>query len=228
MIIINTGVCGSIIQEDKKSVLKTLKSLNLDDVDYIELRVDTLSDVTSDMVRDIIQEIRDYTLKPIILTNRIKSEGGYFSGSEEERVKILYDNAPLVEFTDIEYMTDPLLRRKVIDAANRTIISYHNFTETPEKQFLENIINDSLHIGDIPKIALKPQTLEDTYIAVQLMIKYDNLVAISMDSLGSYTRIIGPIMGSPITYASIEEASAPGQLDTKTTNQIIKKLKGNR
>ena len=122
-------------------------------------------------------------------------------------------------------MTKPELRNQVINAANKTIISYHNFDKTPEKQYLKNIINEASDIGDIPKIAVKPHTLEDTYTILQLMMEYDNLVAISMDKLGTYTRIIGPIIGSPITYASIEETSAPGQLDVKQTTQIIKKLK---
>lgn len=222
---INTGVCGSIIKENKEEILETLKTMNLDNVDYIELRVDTIKNVTSDIVYDIIIEIQNYTNKPIILTNRTQKEGGYFKGSDEERIKILCDNAPLVEYTDIEYMTKPELRNQVINAANKTIISYHNFDKTPEKQYLKNIINEASDIGDIPKIAVKPHTLEDTYTILQLMMEYDNLVAISMDKLGTYTRIIGPIIGSPITYASIEETSAPGQLDVKQTTQIIKKLK---
>ncbi len=53
----------------------------------------------------------------------------------------------------------------------------------------------------------------------------DNLIGISMDDLGSYTRIVGPLMGSPITYASIEHESAPGQLDVNTTRCMIKTLK---
>ena len=86
---INTGVCGSIIKENKEEILETLKTMNLDNVDYIELRVDTIKNVTSDIVYDIIIEIQNYTNKPIILTNRTQNEGGYFKGSDEERIKIL-------------------------------------------------------------------------------------------------------------------------------------------
>jgi 3-dehydroquinate dehydratase-1 len=46
-----------------------------------------------------------------------------------------------------------------------------------------------------------------------------------MDKMGSYTRIIGPLLGSPVTYATITTQSAPGQFDIKTTSEIIKKLK---
>jgi 3-dehydroquinate dehydratase-1 len=45
-----------------------------------------------------------------------------------------------------------------------------------------------------------------------------------MGKLGSYTRVIAPLFGSPITFASIKNASAPGQLDIQTTNDILSKL----
>jgi 3-dehydroquinate dehydratase-1 len=46
-----------------------------------------------------------------------------------------------------------------------------------------------------------------------------------MDKIGTYTRIMAPILSSPITYASVGTSSAPGQLDINTTIEIIKKLK---
>ncbi len=194
-------------------------------VDYIELRVDVIDNVTSEKVTDIIKKIKEITTTPIILTNRTKKEGGYFKGTEEERINILKNNAPLVEITDIELSTEESLREKVTHCANKTIISYHNFTKTPTKEFLDKIVKDAYCVGDIPKVALKPENIEDTYILLQLIMENKNMIGISMDKIGTYTRIIGPILGSPITYASIEESSAPGQLDVKTTLEMIRKLK---
>ena len=51
------------------------------------------------------------------------------------------------------------------------------------------------------------------------------IIAISMGKIGSYTRVISPILGSPVTYASVNDESAPGQLDIETTSEMIKKLK---
>lgn len=228
MIRIKTGVCGSIIQKNKQDILDIVENMDYDNIDYVELRVDTIDNINSKLAHDIIIDMKKICPKPIILTNRTSKEGGHFKGTEEERIKILVDNAPYVHITDVELSTDKHMRSEVINAAKSTIISYHNFEETPDIKILENIINEAYTIGDIPKIALKPHTLEDTYIIVKLMMKYENLIAISMDEIGSYTRIIGPIIGAPITYASIDEKSAPGQLDVKTTNQMIKKLKSSK
>jgi len=187
--------------------------------------LDVIEDIDSDKAKNIIESIKEITQKPIILTNRTKKEGGFFERSEEERIKILSDNAHLVEITDVELSTQQQLRQKVIDNANKTIISYHNFDKTPSEDYLQDIIDNSFKTGDIPKIAVKPHTMEDTYIILRLLMKNRGIIAISMDEIGSYTRIMAPVMGAPVTYAAITDESAPGQLDIETTTRMIKKLK---
>lgn len=194
-------------------------------VNYIELRLDVIDGITSKKATSIIEKIKDITNIPIILTNRTQLEGGFFSSTQENRIKILADNASLVEYTDIELNTSEFLRQQVIDNANKTIISYHNFEKTPSYDYLNNIVSEAKNIGDIAKIAVKPLKLEDTYILLRLLMEYDDLIGISMDKIGAYTRIIGPILGSPITYVAINDESAPGQFDVETTRDILKKLK---
>ena len=107
----------------------------------MELRLDVIKNLTSQSAADIIHTIKELSDVPIILTNRTKDEGGFFNKTEEERIKILSDNASLVEITDIELSTNELLRQQVINNANKTIISYHNFEKTPSQEFLQNIID---------------------------------------------------------------------------------------
>ena len=225
MITIKTGVCGSIIEKSIQDTIKCVENTNTDYVDYLELRIDGIKNITSRQTTQLIEKIRDITKTPLILTNRTQKEGGLYSMDDQKRTGILKDNAHLVEITDIELSTDEKLTEQIIKKANKTIISYHNFSKTPDKKYPENIINQASDIGDIPKIATKPHNMQDTQKILELQLKYDNLVAISMDDIGSYTRITGPILGAPITYASIKQQTAPGQLDIKTTNRIIKKLK---
>lgn len=191
----------------------------------MELRLDVIKNLTSQSAEDIINTIKELSDVPIILTNRTKDEGGFFNKTEEERIKILSDNASLVEITDIELSTNELLRQQVINNANKTIISYHNFEKTPSQEFLQNIIDEAVKIGDIPKVAVKPERIEDTYILLKLLMQNRGIIAISMGKIGSYTRVISPILGSPVTYASVNDESAPGQLDIETTSEMIKKLK---
>ncbi|MCD7781604.1 MAG: type I 3-dehydroquinate dehydratase [Methanosphaera sp.] len=198
------------------------KTMNLE---YIELRLDSIKNINNTMAIDLIDQIKNETDIPIILTNRTKCEGGIYTKSEDERIDLLVTCAPLVEYTDIELSTDSSLRSKVISSANNTIISYHNFSKTPSIEQLQVIIDEAHSIGDIAKIALKPQRIEDTYTILKLLMDNNDLIAISMDELGKYTRIVAPLMGSPVTYAAIKTNSAPGQLDVTKTSNIIKELK---
>lgn len=217
-------MCASIVEENQEKVIQTVKQITTEELGYIELRLDTIKDINSEKATKIIKTIKEITSIPIILTNRTPKEGGYFKGTEQERIKILEDNAPLVEITDIELMTETTLRQKVINKANKTIISYHNFQKTPTIEKLQELVNQATKIGDIPKIAVQPNTKEDTYTLIKLIMQNNGIIGISMGKLGAYTRIMAPIMGSPVTYASITKESAPGQYDIKTTNELIKKL----
>ncbi len=69
------------------------------------------------------------------------------------------------------------------------------------------------------KIAVTAKNCLDALRLVCWAKKSDGkLIAISMGSHGQVSRIFGPITGSPITYAALEEdqKSAPGQLSAKT------------
>ena len=225
MIKINTNVCASITDNNIDDIIRTVNKIKDKQIDYIELRLDLIDNIDSTLAKELIGQVKHLSDKKIILTNRTKLEGGFFAGNEEERIQILVDNASLVDFVDVELFTDNNLRQKVIDAANKTIISYHNFSQTMDVESLQRIVNQASELGDIAKIAIKPNSIEDTYVIIRLLLENENLVAISMDDIGSYTRIISPILGCPITYASVGESSAPGQLDIDKTISMIKELK---
>jgi 3-dehydroquinate dehydratase-1 len=222
---INTNICASITDDNIDDILKTIDNIKDEDINYIELRLDLIKDIDSQSAKELIGRVRHLTDKKIILTNRSKLEGGFYPKSEEERIAILVDNASLVDIVDVELFTDKNLRQQVIDAANKTIISYHNFSETFDFDRLQKIVDEEFKLGDIAKVAVKPNSIEDTYIILKLLMENRGLVAISMDKIGTYTRIMAPILSSPITYASVGTSSAPGQLDINTTIEIIKKLK---
>lgn len=225
MIKINTNVCASITDNNMEDIIKTVDNIKNEDIEYIELRLDLIDDINTHMAKELIGQVRHLTDKKIIITNRTKLEGGFFDGSEKQRIQILIDNAGLADIVDVELFTDKKLIQRVVDASNKTIISYHNFSQTMDIDSLQKIIDEASKLGDIAKIAVKPNSIDDTYVIIKLLLENDNLIAISMDKMGTYTRIIAPIIGSPITYASVGKESAPGQLDIHQTISMIKQLK---
>jgi 3-dehydroquinate dehydratase-1 len=215
-----TRVCVPILEKKYESVIKAAENSVNAGADLLELRIDFMDNPSSVDIKSIIMEI-DF---PLIATNRKNDEGGFFKGSESERTKILLEAAKYADIVDIELSTDNEYLKKILDTANSTIISYHDFNKTPTADKLLEIVKKEKELGDIAKFAVMPQKMSDTLIVLDVLSMVDNTVGISMGKLGSYTRVIAPLFGSPITFASIKNASAPGQLDIQTTNDILSKL----
>jgi 3-dehydroquinate dehydratase I len=215
-----TRVCVPILEKTYESVIKASENSVNAGADLLELRIDYMDKPSLVDIKSIITEINF----PLIATNRRKEEGGFFKGSESERIKILLEAAGYADIVDIELSTDDEYLNKILDTANSTIISYHDFNKTPSADKLMEIVKKEKELGDIAKFAVMPQKMSDTLIVLDVLSMVDNTVGISMGKLGSYTRVIAPLFGSPITFASIKKASAPGQLDIQTTNDILSKL----
>jgi len=215
-------ICVPILQKDRKPVLKVASEAINAGVDLLELRIDALLDTDPQSIIHLMEEIN----YPIIATNRMREEGGYFMGSEEERTEILVEVADHADYVDIELQTDVKYRSRVIQASKSTIISYHDFQKTPYLNELLEIVKQEKELGNMAKFAVMPQNMQDTLNVLEVINREDNTIGIAMGELGRYTRVVAPLLGSPIIYASLGVESAPGQLDVKDTQEIIDKLMG--
>lgn len=215
-----TRICVPILEKTYESALESSKSSINAGADILELRIDFIENSEPDDVKNLIQEI-DF---PLIATNRRREENGFFKGSESDRIEILLEAAKVAEIVDIELGTELDYLNKIVNKSNQTIVSYHDFEKTPDKDFLLEIVNKELKLGDMAKFAVMPKTMADTLIVLNVLSEVENTVAISMGDIGSYTRVVAPLFGSPITFASYENSSAPGQLNIETTRDFIDKL----
>jgi 3-dehydroquinate dehydratase I len=214
-------ICATIFEEKPQNVLKSANKAKEIGVDILEFRIDRLKNPIPEEVQDLIIGI-DY---PIIATNRSKNEGGFFSGSEIERLDILLKISQYADFIDIELETPSKILKKIIKSSKKTIISYHNFNKTPKFDELLKIVYKEIEIGDLAKFSVMPHNFKDTLTVLRVLSEVKNTIGISMGDLGRYTRIVAPIFGSPITYASINKKSAPGQMDISTLKNILMALK---
>ena len=215
-----TRICVPILEKTYESALESSKSSINAGADILELRIDSIENSDPDDIKNLIQEI-DF---PLIATNRRREENGFFKGSESDRIEILLEAAKVAEIVDIELGTELDNLNKIVKKSKLAIVSYHDFEKTPDKDFLLEIVNKELKLGDIAKFAVMPKTMSDTLIVLNVLSDVQNTVAISMGDIGSYTRVVAPLFGSPLTFASYENSSAPGQLNIETTRDFINKL----
>ena len=215
-----TKICVPIFEKTYKTVIQAAKNSFEAGADLVEFRIDAMDHPNPDDVLNIIKDIN----QPLIATNRKIDEGGFFKGSESERTEILLTAAKHADIIDIELETDLDHMNKVIKASKSTIISYHDFKKTPPLDFLLDIVSRERQLGDIAKFAVMPKTLSDTIVVLNVLSKVEKTVGIAMGDMGRYTRVVAPLFGSPITFASLDNISAPGQLDIQTTKNFLDKL----
>jgi 3-dehydroquinate dehydratase type I len=109
----------------------------------------------------------------------------------------------------------------------KRIISYHNFTETPDNPTLNNIINRATSMGaDCIKIAVTARTPEDCSRVMALYSQHSRIIAFAMGEIGKITRIAAPLLGAPFTFAAPNETSltAPGQLTATQMENIYREM----
>jgi 3-dehydroquinate dehydratase-1 len=213
-------ICVPILKKDREDVLKVATEAIKLGADLVELRIDALLDNDPQSVTHLMEEINH----PIIATNRMREEGGYFMGSESERSGILVEAADYADYVDIELQTNEKLRSEVIRATKSAIISFHDFERTPPRNELLEIVRRERELGAIAKFSVMPQNRQDTLNVLEVVNQNDNTIGIAMGELGRYTRVVAPLLGSPLTYASLDGGSAPGQLDLNDTKEIINTL----
>jgi len=178
------------------------------EADMVELRLDLVKDPIP-----AIKAVRLATTKPIIATNRIKTEGGEFQGSERDRIELLLQAAPYADYVDIELLAP--LRDEFMARANKpVIISYHNFQGMPDMEEMAVILENMKKTGaSLAKIAVTPKSLKDNLRILGILLDTDMPVSmIAMGDIGRHLRAVAPLYGSALTYGFVAKSTAPGQM----------------
>ncbi|HII79932.1 MAG TPA: type I 3-dehydroquinate dehydratase [Methanosarcina sp.] len=219
--------------------LETSKKAAEKGADILEIRLDLLGIRDLERAAEIIREIKSETGIPLLVTNRSRTEGGKWEGKEEDRIGLLmnllsFKDGP--DAIDIELSAGRNDRDKVIKAAKdhgkTVIISSHNFLKTPSLQDMKAILEEMFHAGaDIAKLAVMPRSMEDTLNLLRVTLDFKDtgksVCTIAMGRQGKHTRVVAPLYGSVLTYASIESdaAAAPGQLPVDEVKKIMEMLR---
>lgn len=170
--------------------------------------------------------------KPWVATNRDIAHGGKWRRSEGDRVAELFKAAALgADIVDIE--TDaPGIEEIVprIKEKARCMISFHDWEGTPPSNYLEGLVKQQLKLGaDICKIITTARQIEDNLTMLRLIGKFPraDVVSFAMGQEGLASRIMCPLAGGYMTYASIKEGegSAPGQITASAMREIYRMIK---
>ncbi|NGX58214.1 MAG: Shikimate dehydrogenase (NADP(+)) [Chlamydiae bacterium] len=174
--------------EDLKKQIKEAQNT----ADFFELRCDLYPDL------ETIQRAFKLCSLPVILTCR-----------RLEWIPLLAELGP--EYMDLDHTVPFQVDCKIIR-------SYHNYDETP--QDLDSVLSNlTQYPADIYKIATQSTSILDSLRLLKLAQSTSvPLTVVGMGELGECTRIMAPVFGCPIVYASpnSQQTTAPGQIPAET------------
>lgn len=234
-----TKICVPIVEKDKASILKSVKTLRGQKVDLIEWRADYYEDLEDfDKVKSVLADIRKIAGDiPIIFTvrNFNETETSRFDNEFYKLLNIEAIKTRDIDLIDIELFTEISTLKDLINIAKgydiKVIISDHNFNSTPIKKDILNMYLKIQDLGaDICKIVTMPQKFEDVLQFIssvnEINLKFAKIpfIAISMGKLGAITRICTEPIGSDITFGYFEKSCAKGQIEINTLRNILNEL----
>ena len=209
-------ICVALQESDVSNCLEILESVEL-----AEIRID-LAQLSKDDVVTIFSE----SSSQLIATCR---PDNYTDEERMDLLKVAISSG--AAFVDIEIESKPEFTNELVAFAKQynttVIISYHNFEQTPSSAELAEIIKNCFDLGaDIAKIATMVKSNQDNARLLSLYDTKKKIVVLGMGQLGKITRLMAPYLGSPFTFASLDEASAtaPGQITAFRLKQMLEQI----
>lgn len=229
------AICVPLTSQTEAEIILEAKSALDEGCEIIEWRVDLFENYTDfRKVFSVLLELSDIMGDiPLIFTFRTENEGGRYI--EKEYYGSLLRAAIVsgkINFVDIEIDFDPSLSIELLKFASEnnipSIASYHNFGSTPSADDIIEKFSVMQNAGaDILKIAAMPNSAADILTLLHATNSYHSenpeipLITMSMGSLGVISRVSGEVFGSCLTFATVENSSAPGQLNIKDVKKML-------
>lgn len=186
------------------------------DADIVELRADLFAAPEPEAIVATLARLRSAG-RPIILTVRLAAEGGR-ALPDPQRLAIYRAGLAHADAIDVEIASSALvadLVPRARAAGVRIILSAHDIAAMPPAEALLAQVERGFALGaDVVKLAAFAHTLDDvrTLLQVTLAARERGVITMAMGAAGALSRLFYPAAGSLLTYASVGEPTAPGQI----------------
>jgi 3-phosphoshikimate 1-carboxyvinyltransferase len=196
-------ICTSIQNKEYKDILKALETEEM-----AEIRLDRCA-----LEEEEIQALFQDTDVPLVATCRLAEEP-----QAPELLELAIEAG--AKYVDLEMEAPAAVGRRIREACRNygtvLIRSYHNYTETPQKEYLEGVLERArMYGGEVVKIVTTAQSKADVDVVMSLYDKAapGTLVAFCMGEIGRESRLEALRRGAPFTHAclAVGEEAGPGQ-----------------
>ncbi len=208
-------ICISILPKNNLEALNLIKKAEVAKADFIEVRLDYFETSRT------LTELSKSTKIPLIATNKLQSEKGFFAGTETERQETLMDAAKNnFQYVDVD-LSSPEHKKtieKLKKLGAKPIVSFHKYDGPLSIADMGKILEQEICSGaSICKIVTTAKKIEDNLEAlnfVSAMPSRLKLVCFCMGEQGKVSRLLSPMFGAFFTFASLGQGSetAAGQM----------------
>ncbi|MEM2641237.1 MAG: type I 3-dehydroquinate dehydratase [Thermoproteota archaeon] len=219
-------ICVSVKADDLERVRKAIACSRRLGASLVELRLDHAREKDYEGLFKIVEK----SGIGCIATIRPFWDGGAYRGGEGKRL-LLFEKALEAPFKYVDVEHASKIRSSVVRLAGRrgvgVIVSHHDRSGTPGLKALTRLLSKMRREGaEICKIVttVNDPVDEATLLFFLSSIRSARLVCFGMGEKGFATRILSPLLGGFMTYASFDEALAPGQATLREMVSIYRRM----
>jgi 3-dehydroquinate dehydratase/shikimate dehydrogenase len=206
-------ICISIAQESRRLALADMLNAS-GQCDVLEVRLDRFTKAPE------IGELLANKPKPVIMSCRRQQDGGYWKGTEADRIALLRQCViSKADYVEIELDIADQIRK--FPPAKR-VITYTNLSETPP-DIAKTYEEAQKKSPDVIKLTTLARTVEEAWPLVQILAKQrEPTVVVGLGKPGVMLNVLGKKLGAPWTYAALEKGmeAYPGQPTARDLNEV--------
>ncbi len=229
------AIAVPISASDSQSLLEQVDLISQNSaVQVVEWRVDTTKALLDDVIQQMAERLHQAD-KLLLVTIRTLAEGGAFQGDAvayyAEYSHLL--NLITPDALDIEASLPETIRESCLQLAHdrniAVVASAHDFSRTPSLADAKAQLRAQSTWADVVKLACMPQTSQDTLNLLALSVwaresLQQPAIVIGMGQLGQLTRVASGAFAPGLTFATLGQASAPGQLSVHLIHELQEEL----
>lgn len=224
-----------LVGKTKEKIVSEALYVRAIEAKMVEWRLDYFENVDDiESVLEIVEELRSVLDDHVILaTIRTKAEGGLYEGSVEAYTalyKALLKQG-MIDMIDVECKLDKNVVNELVEEAHQyhkyVVLSYHDFEKTCDEETLKTIYAQMEEFnGDILKTAMMATNEDEVrdYMHAAYHIQKDSnqlCAFMNMGKEGIISRLFCAYTKSSLSFASLRQASAPGQVSFVHMNAFM-------
>ena len=232
-------ICVPIVGTTGEEILDAAEDIAGTAADIVEWRADWYEDIFRfDRTKETLAYLRSVLGDiPLLFTFRTRPEGGCVALDLEEYISLNHAaiQSGCIDLVDVEILRGDDTAFLVVEEAHSkgvyVVGSNHDFTGTPKKEtIIMRLCRMQEMEADIAKMAVMPKSPRDVLVLMDATLAMKELhdstpvVTMAMGKLGLASRLTGELFGSAITFGTVGEGSAPGQIPVEPLAEILRQL----